>query len=100
MMSDTLSLDDFFDLLGRYGADVNHWPLSEDQMAAVVRFLSRSAVAREALDEMRIIEAEMRHSLPRAPAGLADRVLAAAGVPGRLSVPIYVHPRQRPPYLH
>lgn len=99
-MADILSLDDFFDLLGRYGADVNHWPLSSDQMAAVMRFLSRSAVAREALDEMRLIEAEMRQSLPRAPAGLADRVLAAAGVSGRLSVPIYAHPRQRPPHLN
>jgi hypothetical protein len=99
-MTDTLSLDDFFDLLGRYGSDVNNWPLSSGQMQAVVSFLARSTTARDALEEMRVIEAEMRLSLPRAPVGLADRILAAAGVPGRQSTPIYAHPRQRPTHLN
>ncbi len=98
-MVDRLSLDDFFDMLGHYGAEVGNWPITSAQLESVLAFLARSSVAREAIEEMRGIEAELRRDLPRAPAGLADRVLAAAGrpIPGR---PIMAHRRARLRTLH
>lgn len=94
-MSHKLSLDDFFDMLGRYGADIGNWPLSSEQLESVALFLARSADAREAVEEMRVIESNLRGEMPRAPAGLADRVLAAAGIPNRGGNPIFAVPRPR-----
>lgn len=98
-MADKLSLDDFFDMLGRYGADISHWPLSSKQMESVMAFVARSAAAREALAEMRQMEAGLRHDLPPAPVGLADRILAAAGVSGTIR-PILAQCRTRRPILN
>lgn len=93
-MVDKLSLDDFFDLLGRYGSDVTNWPLSSGQLDSVVAFLTRSFAAREAVEEMRVLEGELCLATPRAPAGLADRFLAAAGILDG-ATPIIAHSRSR-----
>lgn len=99
-MSHELSLDDFFDMLGRYGADIGNWPLSPEQLQSVASFLARSSAAREAVEEMRSIEDDLRGDMPRAPIGLADRVLTAAGVPRRAGHPIFAVPRPRHPVLN
>lgn len=94
-MSHDLSLDDFFDMLGCYGADIGNWPLSPGQLESVAVFLSRSAAAREAVEEMRLMETALRGELPLAPHGLADRILAAAGVSVGRNAAIFAVPRPR-----
>jgi hypothetical protein len=98
-MANALSLDDFIDLLGRFGADVANWPLSETELQAVVVLLSQSPAARDAVAEMRMIEGYQQGTAPQAPIGLADRMLAASGV-AALGQPIRVRARSRRPQLH
>lgn len=99
-MANELSLDEFFDLLERYGADVASWPLSNDELQGVAALLVCSAAARDAVAEMRGIEEFMRAELTRSPAGLADRIFAASGAALDAAQPIRVQPRPRHGSLH
>ncbi|MCR6633100.1 MAG: hypothetical protein NVV74_25350 [Magnetospirillum sp.] len=74
----TLTIDDFLELLDFYGSDLDSWPLSEAEVAAVALLLTQSDFARDAVIEMRGLEVHLRRP-PRAPESLADRILTAAG---------------------
>lgn len=93
-MADTMLFDDFIEMLDQFGSDLVSWPLTAPQMSAVVTLLAHSAVARDAVLEMRGLEAQMRGDLPNAPAGLADRILAAAGVAVQSGKPIHARARR------
>lgn len=99
-MASVVSLDDFIEMLERFGADVANWPLSDADLQAVAILLVQSPAARGAVADMREIEAELRRNLPRAPAGLADRILMAAGVTDAAAQPIRVRPRVRRTVVH
>jgi hypothetical protein len=99
-MANAVSLDDFMEMLERFGGDVANWPLSDSDLQAVAVLLVQSPAAREAVAEMREIEVELRRTLPRAPAGLADRILMAAGVSDSAAQPIRVRPRVRRAAVH
>lgn len=99
-MSDILSLDEFIEMLECFGADVATWPLENGELQAVAALLVHSQEARDAVADMRALEAELRNMMPRAPRGLADRILAAAGLPAAAEQPIQVQPRPRRPSVH
>lgn len=99
-MANAVSLDDFMDMLERFGADVADWPLSDAELQSVAMLLVESPAARGAVADMRELEAELRGTLPRAPAGLADRILAAAGVADAPAQAIRVRPRSRRAVVH
>lgn len=100
-MANPLSLDDFIEMLGLFGADVAGWPLSSGELQAVAVLLIHSQAARDAVAEMRGIEGELRRDLPRAPVGLADRILTTAlGSSQPPAPPIRARPRVRRAGLH
>ncbi|MGE5515264.1 MAG: hypothetical protein ACM31D_05530 [Bacteroidota bacterium] len=100
-MANPLSLDDFIEMLGLLGADVAEWPVSDGMLQEVAVLLIHSQAARDAVAEMREIEGDMRRDLPRAPVGLADRILATAlGSSQPPAPPIRVRPRVRRAGLH
>lgn len=99
-MSNTLSLDEFIEMLECFGADIPNWPLENSELQAVAALLVQSQEARDAVADMRALEAEWRSAMPRAPAGLADRILLAAGLSAATEQPIHVQPRPRRPSVH
>jgi len=77
-MSDTLlSVGEFSDLLDRLGCDLAHWP--DPQRRAAETLLEASPSAVEALAEAIALAEAVKASQPKAPAGLADRIITAAG---------------------
>lgn len=99
-MVNALSLDDFLELLDRYGSDLTNWQLASTEVDAVADLLAHSPEARKAVMAMRDLEAELRRYAPGALAGLADRVLAAAGLAVAQIQPIIARPRPRRPILN
>lgn len=76
-MTDTLlSLEGFQDLLDRLGGDLSAW--SEPQQAAANALLAVSPDAQNILAAALRLDADLR-AQPKAPAGLADRIMAASG---------------------
>ena len=67
----------FEDLIDRLGEDLSLWP--EAQRAAALELLASSADARVLYDEARMLRQALAAPPVRAPAGLADRIVAAAG---------------------
>lgn len=74
-MPSILSLDEFKDLLDRFGGDLSAWPAARRTDAKDL--LDRSADARGLLDEAVSLDASLG-TMPKAPAGLSDRIVAAA----------------------
>lgn len=71
-----MDVRDFEDLIDRLGEDTSHWP--DVQRQAAVGLLASSAEARALLDQARMLRAALSAPPVRAPAGLADRIFAAA----------------------
>jgi|KBSSwiStaDraftv2_1062776.scaffolds.fasta_scaffold1497061_1 hypothetical protein len=67
----------FEDLIDRLGEDLSLWP--DAQRAAALELLASSADARVLYDEARTVRQALAAPPVRAPAGLADRIVAAAG---------------------
>ena len=67
----------FEDLIDRLGEDLSLWPDAE--RAAALELLASSVEARALHDEARDAASASRRPPVRAPAGLADRIIAAAG---------------------
>ncbi|QPF93194.1 hypothetical protein [Bradyrhizobium commune] len=66
----------FEELIDRLGEDLSLWP-DEQRLAAEV-LLAQSSAARALLEEARILRSALAAPPVRAPAGLADRIVAAA----------------------
>lgn len=75
MTPSILSLDGFRDLLDRHGGELSRWPAPE--RAAAGALLEHSPEAQTLLAEAARLEADLA-ATPKAPAGLADRIVAAA----------------------
>ena len=67
----------FEDLIDRLGDDLSQWPA--DQRLAAEELLASSAAARALHEEARALRQALKAPPVRAPAGLADRIFAAAG---------------------
>jgi len=67
----------FEDLIDRLGEDLSLWP--DAQRVAALELLASSADARVLYDEARTLRQVLASPPVRAPAGLADRIVAAAG---------------------
>ncbi|NEW95814.1 hypothetical protein [Rhodopseudomonas sp. BR0G17] len=64
------------DLIDRLGEDPSRWP--DDRRLAAERLLQESAAARALLAQARAVREALSAPPVRAPAGLADRIVAAA----------------------
>jgi hypothetical protein len=67
----------FEDLIDRLGEDLSLWP--DAQRLAALELLALSADARVLYDEARTLRQALAGPPVRAPSGLADRIVAAAG---------------------
>ena|SRR5437773_9781613 len=67
----------FEDLIDRLGEDLSLWP--DVQRVAALELLASSADAHVLHDEARMLRQVLASPPVRAPAGLADRIVAAAG---------------------
>ena len=67
----------FEDLIDRLGEDLSLWP--DAQRVAALELLASSTDARALHDEARALRQILASPPVRAPAGLADRIVAAAG---------------------
>ncbi|WP_315705556.1 MULTISPECIES: hypothetical protein [unclassified Bradyrhizobium] len=72
-----MDVREFEDLIDRLGEDVSCWPEGQRQIAA--ELLASSPEARALLEEARALRQALSSPAVRAPAGLADRIVAAAG---------------------
>lgn len=77
MSNTTLSVGEFADLLDRLGADLTHWPAPQRQAADAL--LSHSPAAAAMLADALALGECLKAAQPTAPAGLVDRIIAAAG---------------------
>lgn len=66
----------FEDLIDRLGEDLSCWP--DDQRLAAVQLLASSAEARTLYEEASALRQALKAPPVRAPAGLVDRIAAAA----------------------
>lgn len=67
----------FEDLIDRLGEDLSRWP--SDQRIAAEQLLATSAAARNLHEEARVLRQALSGPKVSAPAGLADRIVAASG---------------------
>ena len=72
-----MDISAFEDLIDRLGDELSRWP--DEQRLAAEALLAESAEARALLDEARVLREALSAPPVRAPAGLADRIVAAAG---------------------
>ena len=72
-----MTVGEFSDLLDRLGCDLAHWP--EAQRRAAEALLESSPEATEALAEALSLAEAVKAGQPKAHAGLAERIIAAAG---------------------
>ena len=71
-----MDIAEFEDLIDRLGDDPSRWP--DDQRRAAEHLLAASAEARSLLGEAKAVREALAAPPVRAPAGLADRIVAAA----------------------
>jgi len=71
-----MDVSTFEDLIDRLGDEPSQWP--DDQRLAAEELLASSAEARALLEEARALRVALAAPPVRAPAGLADRIVAAA----------------------
>ena len=66
----------FEELIDRLGEDLSRWP--EDRRVPAQELLARSPAEQALLEEARTLRRALAAPTVRAPAGLADRIVAAA----------------------
>ena len=71
-----MDVTEFEELIDRLGEDLSLWP--DDRRVPAEELLARSSDAQALLDEARILRQALAAPPVRAPAGLADRIVAAA----------------------
>lgn len=80
-----MDIETFEDLVDRLGEDVSAWPSPEREAGTAL--IAASARAREIVaDAARLRQELSRRTPPRAPAGLADRIMAQVATP-RAEIP-------------
>src|SRR5262245_38255952 len=72
-----MDVTEFEDLIDRLGDDLTRWP--DELRPAAEALLAASSEARALVEEARSIREALAAPPVRAPAGLADRIVAAAG---------------------
>lgn len=77
MSKTTLSVGEFSDLLDRLGPELGRWPDAERLAAEAL--LTRSDAAVVALADAQALAERISTMQPKAPPGLTDRIIAAAG---------------------
>ena len=71
-----MDVTEFEELIDRLGEDLSLWP--DDRRVPAEELLARSSAAQALLDEARVLRQALAAPPVRAPAGLADRIVAAA----------------------
>ena len=71
-----MDVTEFEDLIDRMGEDLTLWP--EDRRVPAAELLAHSAEAQALLEQARALRAALSAPPVRTPAGLADRIAAAA----------------------
>ena len=71
-----MDVTEFEELIDRLGEDLSLWP--DDRRLPAEELLKRSSSAQALLEEMRALRQALAAPPVRAPAGLADRIAAAA----------------------
>ena len=71
-----MDVTEFEDLIDRLGEDLTLWP--EDRRVSAEQLLGQSAEAQALLEQARALRRALAAPPVRAPAGLADRIAAAA----------------------
>jgi len=71
-----MDVAEFGDLIDRLGEDLSLWP--EDRRLSAEQLLGGSVEAQALLEEARVLRRALAVPPVRAPAGLADRIVAAA----------------------
>ena len=71
-----MDVTEFEELIDRLGEDLSLWP--DDRRSPAEELLKRSSSAQALLEEMRALRQALAVPPVRAPAGLADRIAAAA----------------------
>ncbi|MBR0963491.1 hypothetical protein JQ554_05190 [Bradyrhizobium diazoefficiens] len=71
-----MDVTEFEELIDRLGEDLSLWP--DDRRLPAEELLLGSAAAQALLDEARVLRQALAAPPVRAPAGLADRIVAAA----------------------
>ena len=77
MGKNILSVGEFSDLLDRLGSDLGQWPA--DMRTAAEDLLAGSDEAVAVLADAIVLDDASKAIQPKAPAGLVDRIIAAAG---------------------
>jgi hypothetical protein len=73
----TMDVGEFEDLIDRLGEDLSRWP--EAQRLAGEALIATSSDAKALLEQARTLRRALAAPPVRAPAGLVDRIVAAAG---------------------
>jgi len=71
-----MDVTEFEELIDRLGEDLSLWPA--DRRVPAEELLARSPAAQALLEEARVLRSALAAPAVRAPAGLADRIAAAA----------------------
>ncbi|MFT4117784.1 hypothetical protein [Bradyrhizobium sp.] len=71
-----MDVTEFEELIDRLGEDLSLWP--DDRRLPAEQLVAQSAAARALLEEARTLRRALAAPPVRAPAGLADRIVAAA----------------------
>ncbi|MCP3411047.1 hypothetical protein [Bradyrhizobium sp. CCGB01] len=71
-----MDVTEFEELIDRLGEDLSLWP--DDRRLPAEELLARSSTAQALLEEARTLRQALAAPPVRAPAGLADRIVAAA----------------------
>jgi hypothetical protein len=71
-----MDVSEFEELIDRLGEDLTLWP--DDRRGLAEELLARSSAAQALLEEARAVRQALAAPPVRAPAGLADRIVAAA----------------------
>lgn len=76
MAAPLMSVDEFQDIIDRFGEKPDGWPADRRPLAEAL--LAQSEVARDCLAQAQALRRQFQASTVTAPVGLADRIVAAA----------------------
>ncbi|QOZ51123.1 hypothetical protein [Bradyrhizobium sp. CCBAU 53338] len=71
-----MDVTEFEELIDQLGEDLSRWP--DDRRLPAEELLKHSSAAQASLEEMRVLRRALAAPPVRAPAGLVDRIAAAA----------------------
>lgn len=76
MTAPLMSVDEFQDIIDRFGENADGWPADRRPLAEAL--LAQSVAARERLAQARALRRQFQDATVIAPAGLADRIVTTA----------------------